>query len=50
MDDLISTRRPDLITINKKKKNEYLHTVEHRIKLKESEKKDKFPDLARELK
>ena len=42
-DHLISARRPDLIIINKKKKK-------HRINLKECEKKDKYLDLARELK
>ena len=52
MDHLISARRPDLIVINKK--NETCKTVDfaapagHRIKLKEREKNDKYPDLARE--
>ena len=53
-DHLISARRPDLIIINKKKKEnkivDFAVTAEHRIKLKESEKKDKYLDLARELK
>ena len=50
-DHLISARLPDLIII-KKKKNENLHNcelcalVEHWIKLKENEKKDKCLDLA----
>ena len=54
---LISTRRPDLLIINKKKKKKktckivhFLVAADHRIKLKESEKKDKYLDLARELK
>ena len=57
-DYLISARRPDLI-INKKKKKKKKRTckivdfavpADHRIKLKECEKKDKYLDLARELK
>ena len=50
-DHLISTRRPDLIIINKKKRElAKLLTLLSRIKLKECEKKDKYLDLARELK
>ena len=56
-DHLISARRPDLIIINKKKKKKRIYKivdfavpVDHRINLKESEKKDKYLDLARELK
>ena len=53
-DHLISTRRPDLIVINKKKKTwktvDFAVPAYHRIKLKESENKDKYLDLARELK
>ena len=55
-DHLISARRPDLIVINKKKKKRTCKIVDfavlpdHRIKRKESEKKDKYLDLARELK
>ena len=53
---LIPARRPDLIIINKKKKKRTWKIVDfavpahHRIKLKEYEKKDKYLDLARELK
>ena len=53
MDQLIPTRRP---TINKKKETRICKIVEfavpadHRINLKESEKKDNYLDLARELK
>ena len=51
---LISTRRPNLIIINKKKRIfkivDYAVAADHRISLKECEKKDKYPDLARELK
>ena len=51
---LISARRPDLIVINKKKRTckivNFAVQADHRIKLKESEKKDKYLDLARELK
>ena len=53
-DQLISARRPDLVVINKKKRIckivDSAVPVDHRIKLKESEKKDKYLDLARELK
>ena len=47
-DYLISARRPDLIIINKKncKTLDFAFTVDHRINLKECEKKD----LAREWK
>ena len=54
-DHLIPTRRPDLISINKKKKKEE-NLQNSRLccpggpQNKESEKKDKFFDLARELK
>ena len=48
-DHLILARRPDLIIINKKK-IELCCPDDHRIKLKESEKKGKYLDLARELK
>ena len=59
---LISARRPDLIIINNKKKKKrkkkertckivhFAVPANHRIKLKECEKKDKYIDLARELK
>ena len=53
-------RRPDLIIINKKKKKkkrertckivDFTVPADHRIKLKECEKTDKYLDLARELK
>ena len=53
-DHLISARRPDLIIINKKKKIckivDFAVPADHRINLKEREKKDKYHDLARELK
>ena len=58
-DHLILARRPDLI-INKKKKRKkeqrickivnFAVLADHRIKLKECEKKDKYLDLASELK
>ena len=54
MDYLITVRRPDLIVINIKNENMrncgIRCTDDHRMKLKESEKKDKYLDLARELK
>ena len=54
-DHLIPDRRPDLIIINKKKKRtckivDFAVPADHRIKLKECEKKDKYLNLARELK
>ena len=54
-DPLISARRPDLITINKKIKKickvvDFAVAADNRIKLKECEKRDKYLDLARELK
>ena len=54
MDHQIPARRPDLIIINKKKRTRKIVNFavpeDHRIKLKECEKKDKYLDLARELK
>ena len=56
---LIPARRPDLIIINKKKRKkkrrickivDFAVPADHRINLKECEKKDKYLDLARELK
>ena len=53
-DHLIPARRPDLIIINKKKRIckivDFAVPADHRINLKECEKKDKYLDLARELK
>ena len=53
-DHLISTRRSDLTIINKKKRTckivDFAVPADHRMKLKECEKKDKYLDLARELK
>ena len=52
-DLLISARRPDLIIIKKKKRNykiiDFAVPDDHRIKLRESEKKNKYFDLVREL-
>ena len=58
MDHLIPVRRPDLVIINNKKKKkkkickivDFAVPADHRINLKECEKKDKYLDLARELK
>ena len=51
---LISARRPDLIIINEKKRIfkivDFAVPADHRIKLKECEKKDMYMDLLRELK
>ena len=53
-DHLISARRPDLIIINNEKKIckivDFAVPADHRIKLKECEKRDKDLNLARELK
>ena len=53
-DHLIPARRPDLIIINKKtrisKIVDFAVPADHRINLKESEKKDKYLDLTREIK
>ena len=53
-DHLIPARRPDLIIINKKKRTyrivDFAVPADPRIKLKECEKRDKYIDLARELK
>ena len=52
-DHLISTRKPDLVIINKKKRIckilNFAVPADYRIKLKECEKKDKYLDLAKEL-
>ena len=54
MDHQIPPRRPDLILINKKKRicktDDFAVPADHIINLKECEKKDKYLDLARELK
>ena len=54
MDHLISTRKPDIIVINQKKRTckivDFAVLADYRIKLKEIEKKDKYLNLARELK
>ena len=55
MDHLIPARRPNLIIINQKKKRfgkivDFAVPADHRINLKESEKKDKYLDLDRKLK
>ena len=53
-DHLISVRRPDQVIIDKKKRTcrivDYVIPADHRVKLKENKKKDKYLDLARELK
>ena len=53
-DHLILARRPDLIIINKKKRTfkivDFAVPADHSVRLKESEKNDKYLDLVRELK
>ena len=50
----MSARRPDLIVINNKKRTckivDFAVPADHKIKLKECEKKDKYLDLAWEFK
>ena len=53
MDHLISSRRPDLIIIHKRRGHaivDFPVPADHRIKFLKSEKKNKFLALARELK
>ena len=53
MDHLISARRPDILTANKKRTCgivDFAIPAENWVKIKESEKRDKLIDLARELK
>ena len=53
-DHQISARRPDLAIIHTKKRTcrkvNFADPVDHGVALKESEKRDKYQDLARELK
>ena len=53
-DDIISAKRPDLNNNQQKKRTcrneDFAVTAEHRVKMKESEKNDKYLDLARGLK
>ena len=46
-DHLISRRQSDLVIVNKKERTV---PADHMLKLKESEKRDKYVELARELK
>ena len=52
-DHLILARRSDLIKINKKKRTckivDFAVPADHRVQLKESEKKNKYLDFARQL-
>ena len=53
-DHLNPARRPDLVLINKRKRTyllvDFVIPADHRVKMKESEKINKYLDLARELK
>ena len=54
-DHLISARRPDLVSVSKKKKKkkrivDLAVSADYRVKSKESEKRDKYLDLASEAK
>ena len=54
MDHHVSARWPDLMIVNKKKRSfwivNFIILTDHRVKLKESKKRDKYLDLIRELK
>ena len=50
MDHLISARQPHIVIVNKKKRICWLVDFGIPVKLKESERRDKYDDLARELK
>ena len=54
MGHLITARLPGLVTVNQKKRTcrivEFAVQDTHRVKLKESKKRDKYLDLAREMK
>ena len=54
MDHLISARRPDLVIVNKKERTFQIVDVavpaDHKVNLKESEKRDKYWDFASEPK
>ena len=53
-DHLISVRRPDHLKTNQKMRTckilDFAVSAEHKVKLKESEKKNKYFDVAREFK
>ena len=53
-DHLISARRPDLMIVNKKRRTcrivDFAIPADHRLKLKETEKRNKYLDLARGMK
>ena len=51
-DDYISARRPDLIKINNKERElaELWTLVDHCVKMKERERREKYLDIAREMK
>ena len=54
-DHLIPARRPDLVIVNKKKKDKLPSSglrvpADHWVQLKESEKRNNYLDLARKLK
>ena len=53
-DHLIPIRQPDLVIVNNKKRTcqivNFAVSADHRVKLKESEKRDKYLDLASGLK
>ena len=53
-DHLILARQPDIVIVNKRKRTcriiDFAVQADHRIKLKASEKRDKYLDFGREMK
>ena len=52
-DNLIAARRLDLVIVNKKRtchREDFAIPANHKVKIKETEKRNKYLDLARELK
>ena len=52
-DTVISARRPDLVIVNKKKRTCWIEDFavpeDHRVKIKESEKRNSYQDFARDF-
>ena len=53
INNVIPARQPDLVIVNKKKRTFQIVDIavpaDHKVKLKENEKRDKYLDLTREL-
>ena len=50
IDHLISARRPGFVIVNKKKRIWRILDFDHKVKIKEIKRRDKYLDLTRELK